>query len=179
MKQPTLFPGSEPVEKAATVSECGLYRYDLRRMWERGPHVTFLLFNPSTADAEDDDPTSRKCDGFARRWGYSGFVIVNLYAFRAAKVKDLWKAADPVGPLNDEFILRHAGEGPLIAAWGAKPKAKARVVEVYEKLRAMGRTFKAIRETKDGHPEHPLFLPYGLGAGEWGPGDRKGREQGK
>ncbi len=161
MTQPSLFDVTL-FQSAATISECGLYRYDLRRTWETGPHVTFLMFNPSRADHEEDDHTITKCIGFAKRWGYSGIIVVNLYAYRATDVRDLWKAADPVGPLNDAAIVTHACFGLTIAAWGAKPKAKARVAEVRAKLAAAGRQLHVIRMTASGHPEHPLMLPYGL-----------------
>ena len=167
--QTSLFPDTDNMVRKATLSDCGLYRYDLWRSWAVGPHVTFLMFNPSVADGTEDDPTIGRCIGFARSWGFSGLVVVNLFAFRATEVRDLWKAADPVGPENDTFICSHAFPGPIVAAWGVKPKAAARVREVYDKLNKMGRTLYAIRETHGGHPEHPLFLPGHLKAFAWRP----------
>lgn len=167
--QATLFPDIDNVIRSATISECGLYRYDLRRSWAVGPHITFLMFNPSTADGKEDDPTITRCIGFAKSWGFSGLYVVNLYAYRATKVSDLWKAPDPIGPDNDMHICVHAYCGPVIAAWGAKSKAKARVAEVYNKILKAGGKLHAIRETKGGHPEHPLFLPGHLKAYRWIP----------
>ena len=85
--QGQLFAGTA-TRKSATLSECGLYRYDLWRTWATGPHVTFVMCNPSTADAEIDDPTIRRCIGFAQEWGFAGLVVVNLYAYRATEVSD-------------------------------------------------------------------------------------------
>jgi len=58
---------------SAVLSDCGKYRYLLERdisMLNRGT-VLFVMLNPSTADAENDDPTIRKCKGFADRLGCS------------------------------------------------------------------------------------------------------------
>lgn len=156
---------AQGVEKKATISECGRYRYDLWRTWGVGPHVTFIMLNPSTADHEQDDPTIRKCIKFAKQWGFSGLVVVNLFAYRATDPKDLWKAEDPIGPLNDLYIESHAFCGVTVAGWGAKPKVKARADEVCGRLKNL----RTIRLTKDGYPEHPLFLPSDLQPFPWNP----------
>lgn len=156
----------EPViQRSAVISGCGLYRYELTRSWRQGPLVTFLMLNPSTADAETDDPTIRRCMGFARSWGYSGISVVNLYAYRATDPAWLWTVADPVGPLNDATIKDRALRGPIVAAWGAKPKARKRARHVLEMIYGMGingLVVRTIRRTKDGYPEHPLRLPANL-----------------
>src|SRR5689334_16488446 len=77
------------VRKAASISECGRYRYSLHRWWGAGERLYFVMLNPSTADAEVDDPTIRRCMGFARTLGFDGIGVVNLYAFRATKPADL------------------------------------------------------------------------------------------
>jgi hypothetical protein len=75
-----------------------------------GP-LCWVLLNPSTADDRRDDPTIRRCLGFARSLGYGGIHVVNLFAFRATCPRQLRAADDPVGPDNDGFILR-AAQGP-------------------------------------------------------------------
>lgn len=152
-----------PLVKRATISADGLYRYTLSRTWDwNGPvwSLAFIMLNPSTADAELDDPTIRRCMGFARTFGYGGLVVVNLYAFRATKPADLWRAADPVGPENDEYLAalladRAAHGVPTIAAWGAhaKPDRVRQVLDMpgAERLVCLG-------HTKHGAPRHPLYL---------------------
>ena len=43
------------------------------------------LYNEATADESRDDPTIRRCIGFARRWGFARLVVLNLFAFRATR----------------------------------------------------------------------------------------------
>ncbi len=150
------------VRSDAVLSDDGQYRYLLTRTWQ--PDVvkaTFVMLNPSTADASVDDPTIRRCIGFARSWGMGGIAVLNLYALRSTDPEALWSHPDPVGPENDEW-LRTAGEdspwhgkGPLIAAWGAhaRPDRVARFLELVE------RPVEALHVTKAGAPGHPLYLP--------------------
>ena len=82
------------MEKGATFSRCGRYRYSLWRRWEEdAPYVLWICLNPSTADAEEDDPTLRRCMGFAQDWGYGASYTANLFAWRATKPQDMMKAS--------------------------------------------------------------------------------------
>lgn len=141
----------------AVISECGLYRYALTRWWGNGPNCGFIMLNPSTADAERDDPTIRRCIGFAQREGCGGLIVLNLFAFRATKPIDLAKAADPVGPQADHFLLDliQNVDGPLIAAWGSHWIAGERAKDVTAMI---GRHCVCLGKTKDGHPRHPLYV---------------------
>ena len=97
-KQRLLFDGAG-MEKGARFSESRTHRYALWRIWEKGaPMVMFVGLNPSTADETQDDPTIRRCIDFAKRWGYGGLYMLNIFAFRATNPKDMKAAADPVGP---------------------------------------------------------------------------------
>ncbi len=91
--------------KGAAFDSTGTYRYALWREWDASaPRLGFVLLNPSTADAENDDPTLRRCMGFARAWGYGSLQIVNLFAYRATVPDALRWVADAVGPENDRHI---------------------------------------------------------------------------
>lgn len=140
--------------------EC--YRYWLTRRWGQSDDqiVNFVMMNPSVADASVDDPTIRRCIGFARSWGYGGLVVTNLFALRSTDPMELYHVDDPVGPLNDEYIARWAGGADLVvAAWGALGVMKGRSAEVLYDLRKRGIVPHAISMTKGGHPGHPLYLP--------------------
>lgn len=150
----------------ARLSDCGTYRYTLGRRWTQdlsAGAAVFVMLNPSTADAEVDDPTIRRCIGFAKALGCGGLHVVNLYAFRATKPADLWKAADPIGPDNDEVLretFKAAGREarPVIAAWGANA-APLRAQFVTTIARAAGASLTALGVTKGGQPRHPLYVP--------------------
>lgn len=84
----------------ADISACGAYRYRLDRLGAllgRGA-VNFVMLNPSTADAEQDDPTIRRCLGYAFRWGFARLIVTNLYALRSTDPRALWEHPDPIGP---------------------------------------------------------------------------------
>ncbi|MFD7003911.1 DUF1643 domain-containing protein [Streptomyces mirabilis] len=115
------------VRRSAVLSDRDQYRYLLVREWaDTGKTAAFVLLNPSTADAATDDSASRRCIKYAQDWGCSGLLIVNLYAWRATKPRDLAAADDPVGPDNTSYLRAAAaiGEdtgGPLVAGWGNMP----------------------------------------------------------
>ena len=90
--------------KQAVLSDCGTYRYRLWRKWGCGSPLLFVMLNPSTADAEVDDATIRRCLGFADAHGFGELEVVNLYAYRATDPADLKRAGYPVGPDNDAHI---------------------------------------------------------------------------
>jgi hypothetical protein len=77
------------------------------------------MLNPSIADARRNDPTIRRCIGFARHWGFGGIDVVNLFAYRATRAQELFRASDPVGPRNARFLRSAIGRAPLVVlAWG-------------------------------------------------------------
>ena len=145
---------------AAKISKCGQYRYWLSRTWSSGPPLVFVMLNPSTADAQVDDPTIRRCKGFARREGAGGVFVVNLYAYRATNPRFLRICADPVGPDNDVWLQRViAGTvetgTPVVAAWGASA-VPGRVRAV---LRLVpGADWRCLGVTRAGAPRHPLYV---------------------
>jgi len=148
----------------AIVSSCGRYRYVLTRRLAAGRRTaTFILLNPSTADASRDDPTICRCLGFARRWRCGRLVVLNLFALRATNPAELKQAADPVGPDNATWfaeMLRERAPGPIICGWGVHGAldSQDRVVHaLLAKLRLRPRTLGV---TLAGHPRHPLYVPY-------------------
>jgi hypothetical protein len=141
----------------AILSACGLYRYRLTRRWADRPTCGFIMLNPSTADASQDDPTIRRCIGFAKREHCGALIVVNLFAFRATKPAALLDAADPVGPNADHELLDAIAEvdGPLIAAWGSWAYINPRAADITAMI---GRHCVCLGKTIDGHPRHPLYV---------------------
>lgn len=156
--------GTEVMERGAYISACGHYRYSLWRQWAPGPQVMFIGLNPSIADAMLDDPTIRRCIGFARAWGYTGLMMTNLFAWRATEPRDMLAADDPVGPDNDRILQVSYSKAALtVAAWGAHGTHGDR----HSAIRAMLPNLHYLRMTKGGHPGHPLYLPSSLRPVEW------------
>lgn len=169
-------PGLDSVDKTARLSDCGRYRYRLTRTWDRGlPPLGFVMLNPSTADADQDDPTIRRCVGFAKRDGFGGIDVANLYAWRATKPADLLDALDPFGhPTNVDALEDLFRFHPVvIAAWGPKygetlkrRRHRAHVIGKSDwnpdgriEVRAManrhGSALLCLGTTQDGSPRHP------------------------
>jgi hypothetical protein len=149
------------IRPAAGFSPCGRYRYWLTRTWDTGKApLCWVLLNPSTADDRQDDPTIRRCMSFARSLGYGGIHVVNLFAFRATRPRQLRAADDPVGPANDRFIVRAARRADrVIAAWGCHGAYQGRDREVMALLAQTGAPVACLGMTRDGWPRHPLYLP--------------------
>jgi hypothetical protein len=149
------------MERSACFDASGRYRYCLTRRWAaRGATVAFVLLNPSTADANLDDPTLRRCIGFAKRWGYAGLEVVNLFAWRATRPADLRRARDPVGPENDAHLLAAAARaGDVVLAWGIHGTLLGRGQAVLTLLRAQAPRLLCLGRTRGGQPRHVLYLP--------------------
>lgn len=144
--------------KGASFSPCRTFRYELYREWDPtlGTFVVIGL-NPSTADETKDDPTIRRCIGFAQRFGCGRLVMLNMFAFRATEPRDMLAAVDPVGPQNDDVLRKWAADPVAvftIAAWGAQgaPERVAELAAIFPRLECFGKN-------RDGSPKHPLYLP--------------------
>jgi len=140
----------------AQISECGTYRYELTRRWSPdGDSIAFVMLNPSTADADQDDPTIRRCIGFAKSWGYSGLLVYNIFALRSTDPKALQRHPDPIGPENNETLRGIAPHLEIVAAWGTWGWLNNRGRAVQKML---GDRLLCLGTTKQGHPKHPLYL---------------------
>ncbi|MGA1838844.1 DUF1643 domain-containing protein [Herbiconiux sp. 11R-BC] len=100
---------------------------------------------------------------FAKREGFGGKVILNLYAFRTKYTKVMLAAGDPVGLDNDRIVAR--ATGTVVAGWGANdaPARVAGALALLPRLHVLG-------TTKDGHPGHPLCVRADAPLAEWAPG---------
>jgi hypothetical protein len=141
----------------ALFSPCRTWRYSLWRFWGVGERrVAFIGLNPSTADEQADDPTIRRCIDFAKRWGFDGLYMLNLFALRSTDPRGLDQVDDPVGPANDDAIAAVLAQVDLaVAAWGVHGWRHDRdqrfVAQCQRELHCLGRTI-------NGHPKHPLYL---------------------
>lgn len=144
-----------PPACGATLSACGRYRYALWRRWDaQRPAVLFIGLNPSTADAAQDDATSRVCMNYARRWGYGSLLLGNLFAWRSRDPAVLAQLDDPVGPDNDRHLRRlQARAGLVVCAWGDPGALRGRDQQVLRLLQAP----HCLTRLRSGRPGHPLY----------------------
>jgi hypothetical protein len=156
------------IQRSAILSADGLHRYILTRTWSGESLVAvkplgFVMLNPSTADANQDDPTIRRCSSFALREGFGGIEVANLFSWRATDPRDLAIAMTRDHQLSvscsNEHLHYLAGRCPtIVLAWGAlrcawmRSRAEA-VIEALEKSRLV-----CLGRTKAGDPRHPLFV---------------------
>jgi hypothetical protein len=138
------------------------HRLYLRRSWIGvGGIACWVLLNPSTADDRRDDATVRRIIGFSKRWGFRGFVLVNLFTFRATDPRDLADCplARAIGEGADEAIVQAAGESQIVVcAWGDAGILAGRNESVLELLRDL--PLYCIDFTHAGNPTHPVRAKY-------------------
>jgi len=156
--------------RTAILSDDRRMRWELQRVWSETltPSIcTFLLLNPSTADSESDDPTTKRCMAYARYWNYDGVRLINLVGFRAT---------EPM--LMYSWLVRQASADLLVhverAVAGAKGSTKIIVGHgsLHPGIKRHARTvvsaiskqynLYALKLNKDGSPAHPLYLPGNL-----------------
>jgi hypothetical protein len=147
--------------RAASFSRDRRYRYSLRRRWGAGPAVAWVMLNPSTADARQDDPTLRRCIAFSRAWGYGALEVVNLFALRSPRPADLCRGDDPVGPGTDRALRRALrAADAVVLAWGNPPaslppglRTRGDLVRGWAPADAL-----CLGVTHAGEPRHPLYV---------------------
>ena len=114
------------LHKTAVISRCEKYRYKLTRTWDEDKgKVLFIMLNPSTANHIENDLTTIRCMNFAKKWGYGGLMIGNIYPFRAKRPKHLrkWINDDTISlelySSNVSHVEEMAEQADLIVcAWG-------------------------------------------------------------
>ncbi len=167
-------------QSGAELSEDGVFRFRLWRTWDADrPVMTFVMLNPSTADADTDDKTTSKCIHYAKREGYGGIVLVNLFPFRTHKPKYLvravkeWPGMPVVHPdggrrgLATLIAALAKVDGIVVAAWGAHPIAREQANVVVNLARMGAVPLWCLGVTKDGSPRHPLYLKNDASITRW------------
>ena len=147
--------------KRAIISDCNRYRYELHREWDKDKEkVLFIMLNPSTADIHNNDLTTIRCMNFAKKLGYGGIMIGNIYPFRAKRPKDLRKWLDEP-KLTADFNASHdninhvkemAKQADIIVcAWGCNYPGIPKWID------EMNYGLHYLELCKDGlTPKHPL-----------------------
>lgn len=153
----------------AQYSPCETYRYALTRTWNKaGKRVMFVMLNPSKATESHNDPTVGRCENRARALGFGAFRVTNLFALRETDPALMRKHDAPIGPENDEVLMKGAKWAhTTIAAWGVHgvhQNQHAHVIRLFQKQNCL---LHCLGLTKAGHPRHPLYLPYSAQPVRW------------
>jgi hypothetical protein len=145
------------------------HRFELWRIWDNSkPFAMFIGLNPSTADEKALDPTCSKCVHYCREWGFGGYLMMNLFSFRATDPKDMKKAEKQNIMLNDIRIARRASEaGIIILAWGNHGTFHGRANHVLHLLKPFSEKLHCLKLSKHGNPVHPLYLKNNLKPIKW------------
>ena len=159
-KQPSSARQNNFVKSTATFSDCGRYRYLLERRWDEGPSCLFIGLNPSTATAESDDATVRKCIALARSWGFSGITMANLFAVRCRYPQILSSHQHPVGPETDRFLLPAIEQAhTVVVMWGNHGlKSYGQSARRDQYILSLRGDWQCVGITKHGAPRHPLYV---------------------
>ncbi len=145
----------------AIFDRSGKYRYLLwRSLGEGRGNLVFVMLNPNKADEERDDPTIRRCASFAKDWGFKRLEVVNLFALIAREPRDLMRSRQPVGILNDSYLIEAMDRASLIiAAWGNYGGHLERSTAVLDLASSRGHRLKCLALNACGEPRHPLYMP--------------------
>ena len=145
------------MQSGATIA--GNYRYLFWREWDSNSKtVSFIMLNPSRADAENNDPTITRCINFAKAWGYGRLEVVNLFAYRIPHPSLLRQVAEPIGMDNDHYILESVRRSDrVILAWGNHGMWRKQDLYTLDLLKNHNHLY-SLGITKRGCPRHPLYL---------------------
>ncbi len=136
-----------------------LYRYVLWRFWSDSPRVLFIGLNPSTANELQNDPTIRRCIGFAQEWGYGGMFFCNLYSYVStdprllSSEEALHRANIPAINMATKLVVL------TVAAWGDGVELVKNGQSVAEHITKIIEPSLCFGLTQKGNPKHPLYLP--------------------
>lgn len=152
-----------PTMADAALSNCGRYRFFLKRSWDDNlPKLPVCMLNPSTGDAEHDDPTIRRLTNFARGWGYGGLAIVNLYPLRASKPSIMWESENRSHEDNAQWhdviiVMAENNGSKLLIAWGDDGAWEGEADQFIQRVKERSETVELITlgKTADGNPRHP------------------------
>jgi hypothetical protein len=165
------------MDSGATISKCHKFRYQLWRIWDISkPLALFVLLNPSTADGNKDDPTIRRLVGFCKQWQLGGFYVVNIYPFRTKSPTELKQylyverdSEYGEAAMNNRTYASELSKKCSVAVfgWGVHHDNRETLdIERYKEV--LGDIpVVCLGMTKNGHPRHPLYVPYSAALQEW------------
>jgi hypothetical protein len=146
----------------------GDYRIKLSRDWDEGSRALVIGCNPSTANALNDDPTSRWWNAWFKQAGFGGYDAANLYPFctssptecRAIVEDNSSETKRALHEINMPALVEMSRSAKSVfVCWGAIAWDAAWVAMVSgEIMKARHRepTLWCWGTTQSGAPKHPL-----------------------
>jgi hypothetical protein len=173
---------TDTIKRAACISKCGEYRFVLHRdnlqysdemaPKNRQGRAVFVMLNPSTADAREDDPTIRRCMQYSIDWGFNNLTVVNLFPLRATDPKQLRVKREPTEITKQNLSYLEAEcywnrPDVVVCAWGQHGGYLMRDKLVLRTLVDLGANLTLLKRNEDGTPAHPLYLRKNLTPIAW------------
>lgn len=143
------------------------WRYALGKSGVR--KIMVIGLNPSTATKDKSDPTVTRVEEVAKRKGFDGFVMLNLYPIRSTDYGALPLYANSEAfheNLNRIDAIISSEDKPFIwAAWGEAIHARnyfaTAAFELAARLEKYSPSWQHFGSlTNTGHPRHPSRLQY-------------------
>ncbi len=163
--------GAPVLRKSAFFTEPDV-RIRLSRDWAKGPRALVLGHNPSTADADKDDPTSRWWNAWFQQAGFGGYDAMNLYPFCTSSPAECrervrrieagldWHGRDLMHFTNMEAVIDAAKSAhQVFVCWGAIAWDDLWIDHVIEEIQTGYAPYPDLwcwGKTLGGAPKHPL-----------------------
>lgn len=172
-------PDIEYTFSSAQLSECERFRYTLTRIWDPNADLlVWMMLNPSTAHASKDDATIRRVRSFTQREGYGGFIVINVFAYRATTPAELHAHRLPEDRVNERMISQTLPKRDVIVAWG-QSVALCPDFQRAKMLLSTARSVRCLGLTKgqragfgsriNQQPRHPVRLAKNTPLESWAP----------
>ena len=85
-------------------------------------------------------------------------MLVNLFAWRATDKSVLRTVSDPIGPRNDQEIMKAlVNLDDVLLAWGNDGVFRDRSATVRALLKQFPKNYLCIKQNRSGEPVHPLY----------------------
>jgi hypothetical protein len=137
----------------ARFSQCGKHRLYLWRIWDESkPLIMFIGLNPSTANADNDDPTIRKIKAISKHNGYGGVYMTNLFTYISTDPAKLDMVLGNHQTSNEILLNIRSKCGHVCMAWG-----NFKVLGRDEQVKQMFPQAMALKINANGSPKHPLY----------------------
>lgn len=145
----------------AVFTDDRLHRLYLWRWWDSEKRwVMFIGLNPSTADELRDDPTIRRCIGFAKKWDFGGMFMCNVFTLVSTNPNKL-NVESPIA-MGTSLAMKVIRERcwMAIVAWGDLVTKVRSSEDRIERIKYQLSPLHCFGLTKKGNPRHPLYMPY-------------------